>query len=193
MDFSLLHIWDSTGVRFVVRHKSNLQYWVKKELKVPKNQSNNVIRDQIIELASGPTRKKYPNTLRRVEIWDDENFQVIELLTNNTQYSPQTISALYKARWDVELFFRDLKQLLHVKTFIGTSENAVQIQIWTALIAILLLKYLKMKAKFGWHLSNLVQSIRTNCFAKINLFQWIDEPLTPPPKKSKIAVQGVLF
>ena len=192
-DFALLNIWDSTGVNFVVRHKSNLQYWVKQELALPENKPGNVIRDQIIELYSPSVRKKYPGKLRRVEVWDEENMQIIELLTNNTHYSSRTIAALYKARWDVELFFRDLKQLLHVKTFIGTSENAVQIQIWTALIAILLLKYLKMKAKFGWHLSNLVQSIRTNCFAKIDLFKWIDEPLTPPPQNTKIKVQGVLF
>ena len=192
-DFALLNIWDSTGVNFVVRHKSNLQYWVKQELKVPKNQGGNVIRDQIIELYSTSVRKKYPREIRRVEVWDEENLQTIELLTNNLKYSGRTIAALYKARWDVELFFRDLKQLLHVKTFIGTSENAVQIQIWSALIAILLLKYLKMKAKFGWHLSNLVQSIRTNCFAKIDLFQWIDEPLTPPPQNTKFTAQGVLF
>jgi len=177
----------------VVRHKINLQYYVRQELSVPKNPGNNVLRDQIIELYSTPVRKKYPNKLRRVEVWDEENMQTIELLTNNLKYSSRTIAALYKARWDVELFFRDLKQLLHVKTFIGTSENAVQIQIWTALIAILLLKYLKMTAKFGWHLSNLVQSIRTNCFAKIDLFQWIDEPLTPPPQKIKVEAQGVLF
>ncbi len=105
----------------------------------------------------------------------------------------KTIADLYKARWQVELFFRDIKQLLHIKTFIGTSENAVKIQIWTALITILLLKYLKNIAKYGWHLSNLVAFIRLNCFTKIELYYWLNNPFEHPPPKNKKTIQGVLF
>src|SRR5699024_5294145 len=104
-----------------------------------------------------------------------------------------TIRELYKTRWQIEIFFREIKQLLHIKSFVGTSENAVMIQIWTALITILVLKVLKAIAKYPWYLSNLVAFIRLNLFVKINLQKWLDEPFIepePPPIKS---YQGVLF
>lgn len=126
-------------------------------------------------------------------VWDDVNKQVIELITNHMNWSANTIGELYKSRWNVEIFFRDIKQLLHIKSFIGTSENAVMIQIWTALITILILKALKAMAKFSWHLSNLVAFIRLNIFVKIDLQQWLDHPFEEskdPPLKS---LQGVLF
>ena len=100
--------------------------------------------------------------MRRIAVWDDLNKQTIELITNHMHWAASTIAELYKSRWQVEIFFRDVKQLLHIKSFIGTSENAVMIQIWTALITILILKVLKAMAKFGWHLSNLVAFSRLN-------------------------------
>lgn len=103
------------------------------------------------------------------------------------------IYVLYKQRWQIEIFFRDIKQLLHIKTFIGTSENAVKIQIWTALITILILKYLKSIAKYNWQLSNLVAFIRLNIFVKINLQFWLDKPFEQPPEAPKNYYQGVLF
>ena len=93
----------------------------------------------------------------------------------------------------LRFFFRDIKQLLHIKTFIGTSENAVKIQIWTALITILILKYLKSIAKYPWQLSNLVAFIRLNIFVKINLQYWLDKPFDQPPESQKTYYQGVLF
>ena len=139
------------------------------------------------------SKSKYPNKLRRVSVWDEENKQVIELITNQFNWSPNTIGELYKSRWQVEIFFRDIKQLLHIKSFIGTSENAVMIQIWTALITILILKALKAQSQFGWYLSNLVAFIRLNLFVKIDLQLWLDKPfqehIEPPPK----TIQGVLF
>jgi IS4 transposase len=108
-------------------------------------------------------------------------------------WSANTISELYKSKWQIEIFFRDVKQLLHIKSFIGTSENAVRIQIWTALITILILKALKAQSKFGWYLSNLVAFIRLNIFVKNDLQKWLDKPfeehIEPPP----IYLQGVLF
>jgi len=131
-------------------------------------------------------------------VWDEENQQVIELTTasadrNQMSWTANTISELYKARWQIEIIFREIKQLLHIKSFIGTSQNTVMIQIWIALITILLLKALKAMAKFNWYLANLVAFIRLNLFVKIDLQQWIDssfgEKVDPPP----ISIQGVLF
>jgi hypothetical protein len=192
-DFPLLSIWDSNEVNFVIRHKHNLKFTVLKERELPLNHAQNVLIDQEIQLSNPLSKGKYPNKLRRVAIWDEKNQQTIEVITNNFKWAAQTIGDLYKARWQIELFFRDIKQLLHIKTFIGTSKNAVMIQIWTALITILMLKYLKYIAHYKWHLSNLVAFIRLNCFVKIDLIKWLDEPFKPPPQKDQNSQQRVLF
>lgn len=142
-DFPLLHIWDSKGVFFVVRHKENLQFNVVQELDLPEKRHQHLLLDQIIQLKNEASKEKYSKPLRRVVIWDEVNQQKIELITNQTKWAASTIAEIYKCRWQVEIFFREIKQLLHIKPFIGTSENAVLIQIWTALITILILKALK--------------------------------------------------
>ena len=192
-DFYLLNLWDSKSVYFVVRHKDNIQYKVIKENELSDEKHQHILKDEIIELKNNSSKEKYPKKLRRIAVWDDVNKQVIELITNHLTWTANTIGELYKSRWNVEIFFRDIKQLLHIKSFIGTSQNAVMIQIWTALITILLLKTLKATAKFNWHLSNLIAFIRLNLFVKINLQQWIDKPFEEyhdPPIES---LQGVLF
>ena len=108
-------------------------------------------------------------------------------------WSANTISELYKSRWQIEIFFRDIKQLLHIKSFIGTSRNAVMIQIWTALITVLILKYLKALAKYNWYLSNLVAFLRLNLFVKIELQKWLDQPFFEKEKPPNISNQGALF
>ena len=192
-DFPLLNVWDSKGVFFVIRHKENLQFETLKENDLPDNRHQHILKDEIICLKNESSKSKYPGKLRRVSVWDEENKQVIELIKNQFNWSPNTIGELYKSRWQVEIFFRDIKQLLHIKSFIGTSENAVMIQIWTALITILILKALKAQSQFRWYLSNLVAFIRLNLFVKIDLQLWLDKPfqehIEPPPK----TIQGVLF
>ena len=192
-DLPLLNIWDSNKVNFVIRHKSNLQFKIIKERELPINHAQHVLIDQEIELLSLQSQSKYSKILRRVVVWDEKNEQTIEIITNNLIWAAQTIGELYKARWQVELFFRDIKQLLHIKTFIGTSENAVRIQIWTALITILILKHLKSIAKFKWQLSNLVAFIRLNCFVKIELMNWLNNPFEHPPPRKQNYMQRVLF
>jgi len=193
-DFSLLNIWDSKGVYFVIRHKENIQYTVIKESELPDNKHQHILKDEIIELKNVSSKEKYSKRIRRVAVWDDVNKQVIELITNQMKWTANTISELYKSRWHIEIFFREIKQLLHIKSFIGTTENAVMIQIWTALITILILKVLKAMAKFNWHLSNLVAFIRLNLFVKIDLQLWLNKPFEhiakSPPQNN---IQGVLF
>ena len=193
-DFSLLNIWDSNGVNFVVRHKENLQYITVKENKLPENRHDHILKDEIIMLKNTTSKEKYPKKLRRVAVWDDVNQQTIEIITNQMSWTANTIGELYKSRWQIEIFFREIKQLLHIKTFIGTTQNAVMIQIWTALITILVLKALKAMAKFNWHLSNLVAFIRLNIFVKITLQDWLDKPFEdPPPPVVPNGIQGMLF
>ena len=192
-DFSLLKVWDTSEVFFVVRHKENIQYTSIKENELPDNRHEHILIDEIIALTGTKSKEKYPKRLRRIAIYDPVNQQQIELITNQMSWTANTISELYKARWEVEIFFREIKQLLHIKSFIGTSENAVMIQIWTALITILVLKALKAMAKHKWHLSNLVAFIRLNLFVKVDLQKWLDHPFQdhPPPKQN--VLQGVLF
>lgn len=192
-DFALLNVWNSNEVYFVVRHKDNIKFRTIKELELPQNKHQHLLKDEIIELTGTKTKDKYPKKLRRVALWDNENDQTIEVITNQMSWTANTITELYKARWEVEIFFRDIKQQLHIKSFIGTSQNAVMIQIWTALITILILKALKTVAKHTWYLSNLVAFIRLNLFVKVNLQEWLDNPFKkeqPPPNKN---IQGVLF
>jgi len=191
-DFHLLNVWDSNKVFFVIRHKDNLKFKVLKENELPKNRHQHILKDEVIELTK-KSKEKYPKRLRRVAVWDEKNKQTIELITNNLKWSCNTISELYKSRWDIEIFFRDIKQNLHIKSFIGTSQNAVMIQIWTALITILILKYLKATAKYKWYLSNLVAFLRINLFVKIDLQNWLNEPFLDKEKPPNIQGQGVLF
>ena len=181
-DFSLLNDWDSNNVFFVVRHKDNLLYSQIKELDLPEKRAQNVLIDEIIELDGTQTKRKYPKRIRRIAVWNDEHDYVVQLLTNNFKLAASTIAELYKARWQIEIFFRSIKQLLKIKSFIGTSRNAVETQIWTALATMLLLCWLKYVAKYKWALANLVVSLRLNTFTKIDLEKWLNEPFTPPPE-----------
>lgn len=133
----------------------------------------------MIEFELPAAKAKYPKKLRRIAVWNEEHGYVVELLTNNFTLAASTIAALYKSRWEIEMFFRNLKQLLRIKSFIGTTRNAVETQIWTALTTMLLLCWLKRIAKYK-SLANLVVSLRLNTFTKIDLFKWLDEPFTPP-------------
>lgn len=192
-DFPMLKVWDSKGVYFAIRHKDNLGFKTIKERELPQNTAQHILIDEEIELTNPVSKEKYPKKLRRVAVWDEKNGQTIEIITNNFKWSAQTIGDLYKSRWEIEIFFRDIKQLLHIKTFIGTSKNAVMIQIWTALITILLLKLMKYSAKYNWYLSNLVAFIRLNIFVKIELQKWLDKPFDKPPERRKNIAQGALF
>lgn len=192
-DFSLLNIWDSNEVFFVIRHKDNIQYITIKENELHDKLHQHILKDEIIELKNDISKNKYPKRLRRVAVWNDENKQVIEIITNQMSWTANTISELYKSRWQVEIFFREIKQLLHIKSFIGTTQNAVMIQIWTALITILILKVLKAMSKFKWYLSNLVAFIRLNLFVKIDLQAWLDKPFEDSPPGIQMVIQGDLF
>ena len=119
--------------------------------------------------------------MRRIEFFDAEKNETLVFLTNNMKLAATTIAAAYKDRWQIELFFKALKQNLKIKTFVGTTPNAVKIQIWTALIAMLILRYLQIKATFSWSLSNLVAILRMNLFTYRDLWTWLNDPFETPP------------
>jgi hypothetical protein len=167
------------GVVFVTRLKDKAAYHVMETRKPPAH--SHVRRDEIIHLAGAQAAKACPAALRRVEVWDPVTEQVLVFLTNDAGLGATTVAAIYKDRWPVELFFKALKQNVKIKTFVGTSANALHIQIWTALIAMLLLRYLQLRARFAWSLSNLVALLRMNLFTYRDLWTWLHAPYTTPP------------
>jgi hypothetical protein len=180
-DYALFERWTQQGVYFVTRQKENAAYEVVEEYALPQN--SNIRADQNIRLTSAKGMKTCPSTLRRVVVWDEQNEREIVLLTNHLGFGSTTIAAIYKDRWEIELFFKVLKQHLKIKTFIGTSENALKTQIWTALITILLIKYLQFKSKCGWALCRLVALLRLNLFSYRELWSWLDNPFDVPPEQ----------
>ena len=178
-DYKQFAAWTGAGVYFVTRMKDNAVYEVVEERDLP--MYRNILSDEIILLTGAQAQKKCPYKLRRIVVWDPDNEREIVLLTNHLDFGATTIADIYKQRWQIELFFKALKQNLRVKSFIGTSENALRIQIWTALIALLLLKWLHHLSKARWSLSNLVCMLRLNLFTYRDLRDWLDDPFNTPP------------
>src|SRR5216683_1474662 len=166
-------------VYFVTRMKEKAVYEVQEEVRVPQN--SNVVCDQIISFPRLAREGEKPVLFRRVEIWDQEKEEAIVFLSNLLAFGATTIAAIYKDRWEVELFFKALKQTLKIKTFVGTSANAVRTQVWTALIAMLVLKYLQLKSSFSWSLSTLAALLRQQLFFYRDLWVWLDDPFQSPP------------
>jgi transposase len=178
-DYDWFASLNAEGVFFVTRLKGNADYGVVERRPVPEHGA--VRRDEIIFLYKAVRSGNYDLFLRRIEVWDETQQRTLVFLTNHRAFAASTIAAIYRQRWQIELFFKALKQNLRIKTFVGTSPNALQIQIWTALIALLVLKYLQLRARFGWSLSNLAALLRQQLFVYRDLFAWIDEPFQPPP------------
>jgi hypothetical protein len=178
-DYSLFALWTEKGIFFVTRLKSNADFRVVKNLPVPHNR--HILSDKLIRFTGITSQSKCPHLMRRVEVWDPENQRTIVLLTNHLNFGASTISFLYKRRWQIEIFFKTLKQNLKIKTFVGTSENALRIQIWTAMLALLLLKWLHFISEAKWSLSNLVSMLRLNLFTYRDLLEWLHYPFQTPP------------
>ncbi len=178
-DYGLFGRWTAQGVFFVTRMKDNALYEVIGERQLPENR--NILKDELIELRGIKAIEKCPHPLRRIEAYDRETGEVFVFLTNNLELGATTIVAIYKDRWQIEIFFKALKQYLKIKTFVGTSANAVRIQIWTALIAILILRFLQLRSQFKWSLSNLVALLRMNLFTHRDLWAWLNHPFNVDP------------
>ncbi len=178
-DYQLFAAWTERDVFFVTRMKDNALYEVVERQRLPLNR--NILSDEIIRLTGVKASEKCPHLLRRVVVWDDENDREIVLLTNHLEFGATTIADIYKDRWQIELFFKALKQNLRIKTFIGTTENALRIQIWTALLALLLLKWLHHLSRASWSFSNLASLLRLNLFTYRDLTKWLTNPLNTPP------------
>lgn len=179
-DYRLFAEWTEAGVYFVTRMKDNALFEVLEERPVP--QHRNIIKDQTIRLTGTGARDKCPHLLRRIEAIREDTGATLVFITNHHRLGASTIAAIYKDRWQIELFFKAIKQNLKIKTFVGTSANAVKTQIWTALISMLLLRYLQLSSRFNWSMSNLVALLRMNLFTHRDLMDWLNEPYATPPQ-----------
>jgi hypothetical protein len=179
-DFGFFRTLVDKGVFFVTRMKSNADYTV-----VERRPCSNplVSSDQLIRMDGFYSAQKYPGLLRRIRIQDPETGEYICLLTNHLGWSTDTISKIYRDRWQIEIFFRTIKQNLKIKGFLGTSENALLSQLWVALIAYLLLSFLKFKSTFQWSIQTLCAILPMNLFAQRNLWNWLDDPYHKLSKK----------
>lgn len=193
LDFDMLHQWNKEEIIFVIMLKKSIKYEQVKEIPLAEDKDEHLLKDEIIRLTEQQTKQLYLENLRRVVIFDEEKNRIIEVITNNFSWTASTIAELYKQRWMIEIFFKELKQHLKIKSFIGTTQNAMWIQIWTAMISLLILRYFKEIAKYGWSLSNLIAFLRMNLFVKLLLTEWLNNPFKPPEDFSIKSRQMKLF
>ncbi len=191
VDYKLFARWTEQGVFFVTRLKENADYEVTGLYPTP--ETGNIWSDQVIRLTGPQAREDCPYELRKIVVWDVEEDREITLLTNHLDFGATTISEIYKDRWEIELFFKALKQNLKVKTFVGTNENALRIQFWTALIALVLLKWLHFLSKAKWSLSTLACMLRMNLFTYRDLIEWLNDPYKTPPLTPKPVQETLRF
>ena len=164
------------GVNFVTRLKDKAAYIVVERRPAS---GEGVRADEIIVLEKQAQSETAP-FLRRVRYWDEENQRELVFLTNHLELAASTVTAIYKERWQIELLFKALKQNLRIKTFVGTTANALKTQIWTALIALLAIKFLQLQAKFTWSLSRLIALLIQEFFVFLDLWRWLESPFDPP-------------
>jgi hypothetical protein len=175
IDFARLYAIHQQGAFFVIRAKDNLK--CKRLYSNPKNKDAGVRADQIIMLVTQKSKKGYPERLRRVSFVDKERNKRLVFLTNNFEIPAETVAAAYKQRWQVELFFKWIKQHLRIKSFIGTSINAVKSQIWVALCIYLLVAITKKKLDIPCSLYTFLQILEVNLFEKKPISSLVTEAL----------------
>ena len=190
IDYTWLNSLNSQGVWFVTRAKSNIDYAVVGQHPIS---GKGVLSDERIYLQGQLTKAKYSTELRLIRYYDKEREKLLTFLTNNFKLAATTIAQIYKSRWQIELFFKWVKQNLKIKSFLGTSKNAVLTQIWVAMCYYLLLTYIKYQTKYSFSLLQLSRVIREMLFERKALI----DILTLKPDRLKMRVeeplQGVLF
>jgi hypothetical protein len=188
--YKWLYSLNEKSIWFVTRTKSNTDYLVTGQHETG---GKGVISDHRILLQGILTKDKYPKQLRRIKYYDEERKKTLTFLTNNFKLTATTIAQIYRSRWQIELFFKWIKQNLKIKSFLGTSKNAVLIQIWIAMSYYLLLTYIKYQTKYGYSLLKLSRVIRETLFERKNLI----DILTLRPESLRYVhdelPQGALF
>jgi transposase len=173
LDFERLYAFNQVPAFFVTRAKANMQY--SRRYSHPVNKEAGLRCDQTIRLTGFYTGKHYPDVLRRVKFYDVQTQKTFVFLTNNFTLPPITITQLYRSRWQVELFFKWIKQHLRIKSFYGTSENAVKTQVWIAVSVYVLVAIMKKRLNLQESLYTILQILSVSVFEKISLYQLVTD------------------
>lgn len=190
-DFKQFSTYCRKGIYFVTRLKKNTSYEILEEYDV--EGCENIGFDRKIKMTGYYTKNDCPEELRIVESYDPDTDKTIVLLTNQFSWSAETIAEIYKDRWQIEVFFKTIKQSLKIKSFFGTSKNAVLTQIWIALIAFLLLKYLANCSTQAWTIGSLMGVIPVLLFMKKDIWIWLNKPKLEPGEEFFSGGQMELF
>ncbi len=190
-DYKQYSTYCKEGIYFVTRLKRNACFDILEEAET--DHYEDISLDRSISMNGFYTGKDCPHRLRIVESYDAETEQTIILLTNQHDWSPETIAAIYKDRWQIEVFFKTIKQNLKIKSFFGTSRNAVLTQIWIAMISFLLLKYLADSSTQAWSVGYLMGVIPILLFLKRDIWLWLNKPKIEPDLVNYSGLQMELF
>jgi len=175
VDYAKYEQFSTKSIWYVTRLKSNALYKARKEFDIPDDADSGVLKDEEIVLYYGRNNKEEHRS-RRIAYWDSENSKLFEFITNNFELTAEKIALIYKKRWQIELLFKQLKQNFPLKYFLGDNENAIEIQIWTAMLANLLITLIKSNVKRKWAFSNLVSIIRQQLMSYIDIYKFLEDP-----------------
>jgi hypothetical protein len=195
VDYAQYEAFSKSTIWYVTRLKDNAIYEARKEFDIPDNAHSGVLKDEEIILYYG-INKRQEHRARRIAYWDSENGRLFEFITNNFELSAEKIALIYKKRWQIELLFKQLKQNFPLKYFLGDNENAIEIQIWTAMLANLLITLVRSRVKRSWAFSNLVSIIRQQLMNYINIYSFLEDPegsWREIIKENKMKYQNSLF
>ncbi|AHW59997.1 transposase [Draconibacterium orientale] len=175
VDYAQYEIFSEKSIWYVTRLKDNARYTAGKEFDIPDDADSGVLKDEEVVLLYGENKTK-EHKARRIAYWDNENERLFEFITNNFELAAEKIAWIYKKRWQIELLFKQLKQNFPLKYFLGDNENAIEIQIWAAMLANLLITLVKSKLKRNWAFSNMVSIIRQQLMNYINIYAFLENP-----------------
>jgi len=175
VDYAAYERFSKEGVFYVTRLKDNAVYQSGEEFDIPDEADNGVLKDEEIILKYGKNNQSKHRS-RRIAYYDAQNKRLFEFITNNFDLSAETVAQIYKKRWQIELLFKQLKQNFQLKYFLGENQNAIEIQIWCAMLANLLIMLVKSRVKRSWAFSNLVSVIRGQLMSYINIYSFLENP-----------------
>lgn len=175
VDYAQYEAFTKNTIWYVTRLKDNALYEARKEFDIPDDADSGVLKDEEVILYYGD-KKKEEHRARRIAYWDSENGRLFEFVTNNFELSAEIIALIYKKRWQIELLFKQLKQNFPLKYFLGDNENAIEIQIWTAMLANLLITLVRSRLKRSWAFSNMVSIIRQQLMNYIDIYCFLEDP-----------------
>ncbi len=175
VDYARYEQFTGEKVFYVTRMKDNAVYESVEEYDIPEDAPSGVLKDEGIILYYGQNKQEKHRS-RRIAYWDSENKRLFVFITNNFEMKAEYIALIYKLRWKIELLFKQLKQNFPLKYFLGDNQNAIEIQIWSAMLANLLISLVRSKVKRKWAFSNLVSIIRQQLMSYINLYAFLEDP-----------------